>query len=268
MNQTALTQTPRKSVQAANPALEAVKKRVSAEEWGARVELAALYRMVAHLRWTDTIYTHITLRTPGEDSFLLNPFGYLHEEVTASCLVKVNLDGDVLDDPTGLGIIKNGFMIHGVIHAAREDANCVLHTHTRAGAAISAQKEGLLPISQHATPFIDRIGYHDYEGVVLRPPEQERLVANLGRHSAMILRNHGLIVAGRSAAETYYLINTLERACEIQLAAMGGGAKVRHMSPEALAASQAELDAYDRTFSRDWAAMLRIVERIGPDYRR
>lgn len=247
--------------------LAGVKQRVSAQEWEARVELAALYRLVGHYRWTDTIYTHISLRTPGEDSFLINPFGYLYEEITASCLVKVNLQGEVLDDATGLGINKAGFVIHSAIHAAREDVHCVLHTHTRAGVAVSAHEEGLLPISQHSTLFVGRIGYHDYEGFAVHPPEQARLVANLGQHSAMILRNHGLIVAGRSVGEAMFLIDALERTCEIQVAALGGGAKVRHMSPEALAAAHAVLDEEDGNFSRDWAAMLRLVERIAPDYK-
>ncbi|HKP78236.1 MAG TPA: class II aldolase/adducin family protein [Phenylobacterium sp.] len=251
----------------ANTNLVPVKERVSAEEWEARVELAALYRLVAHNRWTDTIYTHISLRTPGEEAFLINPFGYLYEEVTASSLVKVNLQGDILDDSTGLGINKAGFVIHSALHGGRKDVHCVLHTHTRAGVAVSAHEEGLLPLSQHSTLFAGRIGYHDFEGFAVNLPEQERLVANLGHHSAMILRNHGLIVAGRSAAEAFFLINALERTCEIQVAALGGGAKVRLMSPEALAASHAVLDAEDGNYSRDWAAMLRLVERIGPDYK-
>lgn len=248
-------------------ALAGVRQRVSAAEWEARVELAALYRLVAHYRWTDTIYNHISLKTPGEDTYLINPFGYLYEEITASCLVKVNLQGDVLDDPTGLGINKAGFVIHGAIHAARKDVHCVLHTHTRAGAGVSAQEDGLLPLSQHAMSFIGRIGYHDFEGFAVHLPEQERLVRDLGPHSAMILRNHGLIVAGDSPAEAFYLIHTLERACEIQVAAMSGNAKVRHISSEALTASRAELDSYEGVLSRDWPAMLRIVERIGPDYK-
>ena len=254
-------------IDVARKGLSGVRRRVSAAEWEARVELAALYRLVAHFRWTDTIYTHISLRVPGEDSFLINPFGYLYEEVTASCLVKVDLRGEVLDDPTGLGINKAGFVIHSAVHGARDDVHCVVHTHTRAGVAVSAQEGGLLPISQHATLFVDRIAYHDFEGIAVHLPEQQRLVADLGRHRAMILRNHGLLVAGRSVAEAFYLINTLERTCEIQVAALGDGVKLRSMSPEALAASQAELDAYDMSFARDWAAMLRLVERVGPDYK-
>ena len=252
---------------AAEGGLASVKQRVSPAEWDARVELAALYRVVAHYRWTDTIYTHISLRTPGENTFLINPFGYLYEEVTASSLVKVDLHGEVLDDPTGLGVNKAGFVIHSAIHAARQDVHCVLHTHTRAGVAVSAHDEGLLPISQQSTQFVGRIGYHDFEGFAVDLDEQKRLAADLGAHSAMILRNHGLVVAGRSAAEAFYLINALERACDIQVAALGDGAKLRRMSPEVLAASQAVLDAADGTFTRDWAAMLRLVERVAPDYR-
>ena len=266
MNQNALVRNATVSGRAKD-GLAGVKQRVSAQEWAARVELAALYRLVAHFRWTDTIYNHISLRTPGEDSFLINPFGYLYEEITASCLAKVNLRGEVLDDPTGLGINKAGFVIHAAIHAAREDVHCVMHTHTRAGVAVSVHEEGLLPISQHAAMFVGRIGYHDFEGVAVHLSEQERLVADLGQHRAMILRNHGLLVAGRSAAEAFCVMNTLERTCEIQVAAMGGGVKARLISAEALAAAQAEYDAYDQTYSRDWAAMLRLVERIGPDYR-
>src|SRR5438270_536110 len=135
----------------------AVRSRVTAEEWKARVDLAALYRLVAHFRWTDTIYTHISMRVPGEETFLINPFGYLYEEVTASSLVKVDGNGNVLDDPTGVGINKPGYVIHGAIHMARHDVQCVIHTHTRAGIGVSAQEEGLLPISKHAALFVGRI---------------------------------------------------------------------------------------------------------------
>jgi ribulose-5-phosphate 4-epimerase/fuculose-1-phosphate aldolase len=244
----------------------AVRSRVTAEEWKARVDLAALYRLVAHFRWTDTIYTHISMRVPGEETFLINPFGYLYEEVTASSLVKVDGDGNVLDDPTGVGINKPGYVIHGAIHMARHDVHCVIHTHTRAGIGVSAQEEGLLPISQHAALFVGRIGYHDYEGVAVREDEQARLVRNLGKYQVMILRNHGLLTAGRSASEAFVLMHMLERACEIQVAALSNGARVRHISAESLAATQAVLDA-NSGFARDWAAMLRLLDRIAPDYK-
>jgi ribulose-5-phosphate 4-epimerase/fuculose-1-phosphate aldolase len=243
-----------------------VRDRVTALEWQARVELAALYRLVDHFRWTDTIYTHISLRVPGEEAFLINPFGYLYEEITASSLVKVTARGDVLDDPVGLGINKAGYVIHGALHAARPDVHCVLHTHTRDGVAVSAQDHGLLPISQHASFFMGRIGYHDFEGVAVDEDEQARLAANLGPHAILILRNHGLLVAGANPAHAFYLINTLERACEIQIAALGGGTPVRFVSDRAVKASQDVLESFGTDFSRDWAAMLRLVKRVAPDF--
>lgn len=267
MNPNKLALTSTTSAQARNGGGRGgVKERVSAQEWDARVELAALYRVIAHYRWTDTIYTHISLRTPGEETFLLNPFGYLYEEVNASSLVKVDVDGNVVDDPTGLGINKAGFVIHGAIHAARSDVHCVLHTHTRAGAAVAAQEEGLLPISQHAAFFMGRVAYHDFEGIAVRREEQARLVASLGDKSVLILRNHGLLVAGRSAAEAFGLINNLERACEIQIAALAGAANVRRITGESIAETQAAVDSAGDGFERDWSAMLRLVERIAPDY--
>jgi ribulose-5-phosphate 4-epimerase/fuculose-1-phosphate aldolase len=157
-------------------------------------------------------------------------------------------------------------VIHGAIHNARPDVHCVIHTHTRAGAGVSAQEDGLLPLSQHAAMLIGRIGYHDFEGIAVREDEQERLVRNLGAHSILVLRNHGLLTAGRTASEAFYLMVTLERACEIQIAALTAGARVRHITPEAIAATQT---VYDRRpgFSRDWSAMLRLLDRIAPDYK-
>lgn len=245
----------------------AVKSQVSREEWRARVNLAALYRLVAHYRWTDTIYTHISMRVPGEDLFLINPFGYLYEEVTASSLVKVSVDGDIVLDPTGFGVNRAGFVIHGAIHAARHDVSCVIHTHTRAGIAVSAQNDGLLPISQHAAVLMSNIGYHDPEGIAVREDEQVRLVENLGSKLILILRNHGLLVAGRTPDEAFYLLGILERACEAQVAALGGGVSVRRLPEAAIDETRKVMDSMDADFSRDWAAALRLVERIGPDYK-
>lgn len=245
----------------------AVKNRVSSGEWQARVDLAALYRLVAHFRWSDTIYTHISMRVPGENLFLINPFGYLYEEVTASSLVKVSIDGDVVDDPTGFGVNRAGFVIHGAIHAARHDVSCVLHTHTRAGIAVSAQEDGLLPISQHAACVIGMIGYHDAEGIALRLDEQKRLVENLGTGSILILRNHGILIAGRTPGETFYLTSILERACEAQVAALGGDKRLTTLPDSAIEESRTVIASMDGDFSRDWAAMLRLVERIGSDYK-
>lgn len=244
-----------------------VRERVSPEEWQARVELAALYRLVAHFRWTDTIYNHISLRVPGEFTFLLNPFGLFYEEITASSLVKVDVHGNVLDDPTGLGINRAGFVIHGAIHAARHDVTCVIHTHTRAGCSVAAQEEGLLPISQYAATLSGLIAYHDFEGIAINEEEQARLVADLGDRYLMILRNHGLLTCGRNPAEALLNMHTLERACEVQVGALSAGSAVRHITPESAAASSAVFEAMAGNFSRDWTAMLRLADRIGPDFR-
>src|ERR687892_2884866 len=180
-------------------ATPSVKDRVSAGEWDARVNLAACYRLAAHYRMTDLIYTHISARVPGpEHHFLINAFGLLWDEISASTLVKVTLDGEIVDDPTGSGINRAGYVIHSAVHRARPDSQCVMHTHTAAGIAVSAQEQGLLPISQHAMRFTNSIGYHDYEGLALELGEQERLVNDLGRHKARILRNHGLLTRGGS----------------------------------------------------------------------
>lgn len=251
---------------AALPALSSRRDQFTADEWAARVELAALYQLVSHFRWTDTILNHISLRVPGEETFLINPFGYLYEEITASSLVKVDLDGTIIDDPTGLGINRAGFIIHGAIHAARHDLNCVLHTHTRAGVAVSIHDEGLLPLSQHAAMLLHRVAYHEFEGIAVRPDEQERIVANLGMRSVLILRNHGLLVAGRNAAETFSLINLLERACEIQVAALAGGAPARRISLESITATRDAMEASDDAPSPQWPAMMRLVQRIAPDF--
>ena len=174
-----------------------VRSRVTPEEWDVRVKLAAAYRLAALYKWTDHIYTHFSARVPGpEEHFLINAFGLLFDEISASNLVKVDLDGTLVDDPTGLGINYAGYVIHSAIHGARHDLQAVLHTHTRDGIAVSAQKSGLLPISQHSIGFSGRVAYHGYEGIALDLDERERLVADLGDKSVMILRNHGLLTAG------------------------------------------------------------------------
>lgn len=244
-----------------------VRARVSEAEWQARVELAALYRLVAHFRWTDAIYNHISMRVPdGDDTYLLNPFGLFYEEITASTLVKVGVDGTVLDDPTGLGINRAGFVIHGAIHAARHDVTCVIHTHTRAGCAVAAQEHGLLPISQYAATLTGHVAYHDFEGIAVNEAERERLVADLGDRNILILRNHGLLTCGRNPGEALMNMYAVERACEIQVSALAGG-NVRHITPAAAAASGAIYESMSGDFSRDWEAMLRLADRIGSDFR-
>ncbi|MAT34173.1 MAG: class II aldolase [Ponticaulis sp.] len=200
-----------------------VKDTVSAEEWEARVNLAALYRLIALHGWDDLIFTHISMRVPGpEHHFLINPYGLLFEEMTASSLVKVDLEGEIVSE-TPFAINPAGFTIHSAIHAAREDAQCVMHLHTDCGVAVSAQKDGLLPISQHAMIAMHEVAYHDYEGIALNHDERERIVADMGDKSMLILRNHGTLTCGRTAAQTYLRMFYLERACKMQVMAQSGG---------------------------------------------
>jgi ribulose-5-phosphate 4-epimerase/fuculose-1-phosphate aldolase len=198
--------------------------RLADPEWRARVDCAALYRLIALNGWDDLVFTHISLRVPGpEHHFLINPYGMMFDEITASLLVKVDLDGNVVE-PTPYFINPAGFTIHSAIHAAREDAMCVLHLHTDCGVAVSAQKRGLLPISQTAMACTSDLAYHDYEGVALELDERERLVADLGPKSFMMLRNHGTLTVGDSAATAYMRMWYLERACAMQVKAQAGGA--------------------------------------------
>ena len=216
-----------------NVARTSLKDRVSTGEWDARVNLAACYRLATHFRMTDLIYTHISARVPGaEHHFLINAFGQLWDEISASTLVKVTLDGEIVEDPAGLGFNRAGYVIHSAVHRARPDVQCVMHTHTAAGVAVSAQEHGLLPVSQHAMRFYNRIAYHDYEGLALDLDEQARLTRDLGERKAMILRNHGLLVCGSSVYETFDYMYYLERACQTQINALAGGAKLRIPPPE------------------------------------
>lgn len=246
----------------------------AAEELRLRRELAAVYRLVAHFRMTDLIFTHISLRLPGPDHhFLINPYGLLFEEITASNLVRIDLDGNAVE-PSPYPVNPAGFVIHSAVHAARPDAHCVLHTHTKAGCAVAAQQGGLLPLNQMSMEFHNRVGYHDYEGVALNLDEQARLVADIGGHPALILRNHGLLTVGESAAQAFLRMYYLERACEIQVTAQAGGAALvvppeevceytaQQLAGEATADFQDD-DAYDLA----WAAMLRLLDRIAPDYK-
>ncbi|WP_033296197.1 class II aldolase/adducin family protein [Amycolatopsis jejuensis] len=240
-----------------------------------RRELAAVYRLVAHFRMTDLIFTHISARLPGPDHhFLINPYGLLFEEITASNLVKIDLSGQPVGE-SEYPVNPAGFVIHSAIHAARADAHCVLHTHTRAGCAVAAQKDGLLPVNQISMEFHDRVGYHDYEGVALNLDEQERLVEDLGAHPAMILRNHGLLTVGRTPAEAFLRMYYLERACEIQVSAQAGGMalvlpdpKVAELTARQLTGTDTASDFHDEdAYAMAWAALLRLLDRIAPDYR-
>lgn len=250
------------ALKAATPSL---RSRVSDSEWQARVDLAAAYRLLAHFKWTDGTATHISAAVPDEHgAFLINPHGMLFHEVTASSLVKIDLDGNVLLD-TGWPVNKAGFVIHSAIHKGREDISCVIHTHTRAGIAVSAMKCGMLMISQHALRFYNRVGYHDFAGIACDLEERETLVRDLGPHKALILRNHGLIGCGTSMAEAFSVIMYLERICESQIAAMSGGAELTYPSPEICERTAKQYDT-ELIPERGWTAHKRMLDQMDPSY--
>ncbi|PZW49115.1 ribulose-5-phosphate 4-epimerase/fuculose-1-phosphate aldolase [Humitalea rosea] len=244
---------------------------VSEAEWAVRCDLAALYRLIAHFRMTDFIYTHLSARVPGPDHhFLINKYGVLFHEMKASDLVKIDLHGNVIEDgPESKRVNAAGFTIHSAIHMAREDLMCVVHTHTAAGMAVAAQKQGLLPISQHALKFYGHLAYHGYEGIALDLDERDRLVNDLGTHKAMILANHGLLVAGETIPEAFNYIYYLERACQAQVAALTGGCELV-LPPESVRLKTAE--QFNRPNVQDhyiwaWDSALRLIEGQGSDWR-
>lgn len=244
---------------------------VSEEEWKIRCDLAALYRLVAHFRMTDFIYTHISARVPGpEHHFLINKYGVLFHEMRASDLVKIDLDGNVVEEGAeSKPVNAAGFTIHSAIHMAREDAHVVVHTHTEAGIAVSAQRQGLLPISQHALKFYGHLAYHDYEGIALDLDERERLVKDLGTHNAMILRNHGLLVTGASIPEAFNNLFRLERACELQVMALSCNTELHMPSREAVLETNRlfKPTGMRRRGLLEWPALLKRLDRIDPSYR-
>lgn len=244
---------------------------ISAEEWRIRCDLAALYRLVAHHRMTDLIYTHISARLPGDEHhFLINQYGVQFHEMRASDLVRIDMDGHVVNQGlSGRRVNAAGFTIHSAVHMARPDLVCVIHTHTAAGIAVSAQKSGLLPISQHALRFYGHLGYHGYEGIALDLDERDRLVADLGLHKAMILQNHGLLAAGRTIPEAWSQIYFLERACQAQVAALAGGSELL-FPPESVrlhTAEQFQGQANIEHYEMLWESCLRLVDEGRPDYR-
>ena len=241
----------------------------AAEELRLRRELAAVYRLVAHFKMTDLIYNHISVRLPGpEHRFLLNPFGLLYEEITASSLVIVGLDGELVTDGPWR-VNPAGFVIHSAIHQTRDDALCVLHTHTKAGCAVAAQGSGLLPLNQMSLEFYNRVAYHDYEGIAVSPDEKKRLVADLGDKNVMILRNHGLLTVGRTPGQAFLRMFYLERSCQIQVDALAGGAPPVLPSPEVCEFTARQFERNDAVGqpSLAWDAMLRLTERLYPDYK-
>ena len=245
-----------------------LKGQVSDAEWRTRIDLAALYRLVALEKWDDLIFTHLSARVPGpEHHFLINPFGMYFEEVTASSLVKVDLEGNILMEGP-YGINPAGFTIHSAVHGAREDAQFVMHVHTDQGVAVSAQREGLLPLSQHALAVMPHLAYHDYEGVALNLDERERLVADLGDKALMMLRNHGTLAAGATAAEAWVGLWHLERACKMQVMALSAGRE------GVLEATQSARDEVAKAVGRGfagmarlpWPGLLRRLDRVSPGY--
>ena len=248
-----------------------LRDEVSPGEWAARVDLAACYRLVARYGWEDLVFTHITARVPdAEDQFLINPYGVFFDEITASSLVKIDLHGNKLED-SPFPVNPAGFVIHSAIHAARHDARYVLHTHTLSGVAVSAQHGGLLPLSQHAVSVLGSLGYHDFEGPALNDDEKPRLVADLGNNLHLILRNHGLLTVGTTAAEAFVNMYYLETSCAIQVRAQSGGADLIHVGKDIIERSYAQMQtAGGRRGTRGqlvWPGLLRRLDRSDPSYR-
>ncbi len=248
-----------------------LRHQVTPEEWAARVDLAACYRLVARYGWEDLVFTHITLRVPGaEDQFLINPYGLFFDEITASSLVKIDLDGRKVDD-SPFPVNPAGFVIHSAIHAARHDARCVLHTHSLNGVAVATQQAGLLPISQHSMFVLSSLGYHDFEGPALRDDEKPRIVADLGDKTHLILRNHGLLTVGETVADAFIAMYYLETSCAIQVRAQSGGAELVSV-PKEIIGSAATLPAAStrpRTSRGElvWPGLLRRLDRIDSSFR-
>jgi ribulose-5-phosphate 4-epimerase/fuculose-1-phosphate aldolase len=248
--------------------IASLKDRVSAEEWQLRCDLAACYRLVAAYGWSDLVFTHVSARIPGpEHHFLINPYGLMFDEITASSLVKVDQDCRKLSD-SPFPVNPAGFVIHSAIHQVREDAGCVLHTHSRAGVAVSAQKCGVLPISQQSTFVLSSLGYHEYEGVALRDDEKSRLQADLGHASYLMLRNHGLLTLGRTIPEAFLNMYVFENTCRIQIDAQAGGELI-HVRPAILQGLAEVMKTATMGLGAGiaWPALLRKLERMDPGYR-
>jgi len=246
-----------------------VREIVSVEEWQTRVDLAAAYRLVANYGWDDLVFTHISARVPGpEHHFLINPYGMMFEEITASSLVKVDLGGNLVM-ATPHQINPAGFTIHSAVHAAREDALCVIHLHTDHGIAVSAQQDGLLPISQQSLFALSSLAYHDYEGLALNEEEKPRLVADLGSKTFLILRNHGLLTVGQTVADAFLSMFLLERACKIQILAQSGGVKLVHVADNILEQipAQVAMVTYGGGDQLIWPGLLRKLDRMDTGYR-
>ena len=246
-----------------------VREFVSDDEWQTRVDLAACYRIIAMHGWDDLVFTHVSARVPGpEEHFLINPYGMLFEEMSASSLVKIDLDGEkVLASPHPVN--PAGFVIHSAVHAARHDVGCVLHTHTKAGVAVSAQANGLLPLSQISLFPFSSLAYHDYEGIALNDDEKPRLVADLGEKHALILRNHGLLTVGATLPDAFLMMYALETACQIQIMAQSTGAELCQVPTPIVAGIQAQAEQVTRGLGGQlaWPGLLRKLDRRDPSFR-
>jgi len=248
-----------------------MRDKVSPAEWQARIDCAACYRLVAHYEMADMMANHISVRVPGEEAFLINPYGMMYEEITASSLIKVDIAGNILAKPDfgdlDYGINRAGYVIHSAIHAAKHEIDCVIHTHTWPGMAISSLECGLLPMTQTAMRFVN-ISYHEYEGVVLNMDEQARLLASMGDNNALILRNHGLLTVGRTVGEAFNAMHRLELSCKAQIAAMSCNSPL-HPVPQAVL--DQTYQNYQPNVRRaygvmEWPGLLRMLDRNDPSY--
>lgn len=251
-----------------------VRSRVSEAEWQVRVDLAACYRLIAHYGMTDLVYNHITAKIPGRPGcFLINPFGLLYTEMTASCFYTLDLEGDIVDRPPGVfgefPVNRAGYALHSAVHGGRSDVGCVIHTHTRAGMAVSALKQGILPLTQTSMRFFGAIGFHDYEEPTVNAEERGRIVADLGPHNALILRNHGLLACGETIPDAWNVIYWLESSCKVQMDVLASGCEI-NLPPAELAASMAKRYGPQGKVNLapiEWPALLRQMDRVDPSFR-
>jgi ribulose-5-phosphate 4-epimerase/fuculose-1-phosphate aldolase len=249
-------------------ALQSRSEPGTAGERETRIALAACYRLIAHFGMDDLVFTHISARVPGEPHhFLINPFGLMFHEITASSLVKIDDDGTIVED-NGYPVNAAGFVIHSAVHRGRPDVNCVLHTHTRAGVAVSCLADGLMHINQHSAIFYNRLAYHDYEGIALDLDERTRLVRDLGDKSAMVLCNHGLLTTGRTVSEAFSLMYYLDLSCRIQIDLMAAGGKLTRLSDNVLQHTAEQFASSEvRCGEREWPALLRLLDAKDPSYK-
>jgi ribulose-5-phosphate 4-epimerase/fuculose-1-phosphate aldolase len=247
--------------------LSRTRRRVGEVEWQARVELAAAYRLAAHYGWTHLINNHISVRVPEtEDQFLINPYGHLYEQITASSLVKIDVDGNILDE-TPYEVNRAGFVIHSAIHMARKDLHAIIHTHTVAGQAVSALDCGLLPLNQSAMRYYKRVGYHEFEGVANDIDERSRIVADLGDHKCLILKHHGLLTAGVNIGEAFNLMYYLEKSCQTQMMVLASNQPYSLPAEDACEKAARVFWGNGRVHDRDWPALMQLADRIDPSYR-